>query len=253
MPGSRIPIVYTMGKVGSTAITMAIHRAGLPCFDVHSLREVELQTHKFERWHAQAIAINDAILANPAAALIITVAREPVTRNISAFFQNLSIFAPDGVSTPESALALFLKVYPHTLPGGWYKHEVELNLGLDVFSEPFDHRTLSQVMEGPPRLIAFRDDTPDDTKSRLISDALGTEITVRRNFTSAIKDYGNLYRETLDHARGNLPADYIDLMYGTNYVRHFWTPQEVMALRSKWSGSGNHRHEQDALNANVIG
>ena len=33
----RVPVVYTMGKVASSSMSLAIERGGLTCYDVHSL------------------------------------------------------------------------------------------------------------------------------------------------------------------------------------------------------------------------
>ncbi|MEQ9436011.1 putative capsular polysaccharide synthesis family protein [Hyphomonas sp.] len=230
-----ICIVYTMGKVGSTAISRAIKAAGLRCYDIHTMKDAALAGREPLPWHEEVSKARQA--ATSGDGLVITVARDPVARNLSGFFENLALYAPEGLSKPHHAIDVFLEKYSHQIPTNWFQREMLGELGVDLFSQPFDHKTRLQVHEGSPRVVAFRDDTADDVKSLTLSHEFGKTITIGRERTSAEKPYGELYRLTVESAWAFLPASYLDEMYDNDYVRHFWTPAEIAALRSKWSAA----------------
>lgn len=117
MAGTRNPIVvYTMGKVASSSISQAL-RARLPrrrVFHVHSLIREELEATEalhlagaiahsgmpLERVYRKASVWTWQYVADVIAEReyeekktdFITAVRDPVARNISAFFQNISLY-----------------------------------------------------------------------------------------------------------------------------------------------------------------
>lgn len=48
------------------------------------------------------------------------------------------------------------------------------------------------------------------------------------------KNYGEFYREFVEKVR--FPSSYVDGMYNSKYMRHFYTNDEIAAYRLKWEG-----------------
>jgi hypothetical protein len=124
--------IFQMGKVGSVSVQATL--AGcLPnkivhahCYEDMALEEQDLLTSRKKA----GLPIN-----------VITPVREPISRNISAFFQTFTrdtgFELTDRDWTVDELLELFLKRYPHDESYTWFDVNFKPLIGLDVYSEPF--------------------------------------------------------------------------------------------------------------------
>lgn len=228
------PIVYTMGKVGSSAVANAINRAGLRCLHVHTLQQHKIDQHLAERKklrispmkHIEHAVEMQAI--DPKDALYISLVREPVARNISAFMQNINkrLAQPH---TPDRACAKFAKRHNLEHPLTWFDLEFRDRLGIDVYQTPFD--PARGHAEGA-NWIVLREDLPDDAKSAVLSARLGVEITIARENLTDTRDTRPIYDAL--KARIRFGPDMIHRLYASQYARHFWTPAELETFRRRW-------------------
>lgn len=236
-----VPVVYTMGKVGSTAVSAAIRAAGLGCHDIHTLEREGLKKVAREwlardrlppRHICEAMALRDTLMRDPGRCLFITLVREPVARNLSAFFENLHL-APEGIrdsSDPDLLARRFLGRYPQDLPLTWLDRELRGEAGIDAYDVPFDPAR-GWVRQG--NLILMRSDCPDAVKSRVLSEALGRRIGVGRANDSAAKPYRRLYCEV--ERRVAFPAETTRRLYGSRYARQFWSAEELAGFARRWT------------------
>jgi hypothetical protein len=236
--GIPLPVVYTMGKVGSQAVSRAIRASGLPNLHVHYLRweAVVQQLSKYLREGQlppdhllQSMAFHSSLL-DKRACVYISLVRDPIARNLSAFFQNYRRTL-NGMEGAQDAFKAFLKNYPHRLPTHWLDTEFGKALGVNVYEVPFDKTSRASIWKG---MIIMRDDCPDETKGALLSELLGRTIKISRVNVGSDKPYAQLYKEVRNLARFN--ADFLDSLYDTKFARHFWTDDELSRLRDFWLG-----------------
>ncbi len=230
-----LPVVFTMGKVGSTSVRNALLRSGLVCFDVHSLKHTNPAANA-QAWHQHARSLRDCGIMNADNVAFITLVREPVGRNLSGYFQNLKKWHPADMPTVEQAIEGFLRDYHHPLPGQWFQKQFKPFARFNVYEHAFDPETGYAVhrREGQPDVIVMRAELPDQAKADVLSEYYGREVEITRDNTASAKDYSDLYRQAREP--GRLPRAYVDEMYDTEYARHFWTGEEIEALRSQWTG-----------------
>jgi len=239
----RTPVIYTMGKTGSTSIAEAIRVASRPVYHIHSLRpdylvsiaRPFLDRGEFPvRWMCEAMGWRTRLLLLKDQCFYITLVREPIARRISGFFQNLRMFAgPDAVSKPvEELLEIFLANYSNDYDQRWFEDEFRGQLGIDVYSEPFDRKARYLQMRKAPVLI-LRSDCPTDKMSRVISTALGFDVRIGRENDSSMKNYAQLYAAFKTAAR--FSAAFLDNAYDNAYARHFWSEEEILSFRSTWA------------------
>lgn len=236
------PLVYTMGKVGSTSVLRALERAEVPVFHIHRLeltRLVEkalksLSEGRLPPGHiSTSMAIRDRVLNRRTEYLIVTLVREPVSRNLSAFFENLDDFRKDirDINDPDSVFAAFLEAYPHDGPLTWFDRELRDQLGVDVYRHPFPKEVRFLYIEDE-RILIFRDDCPDNVKGSVLSDILRRNITVSRENVGTEKSYSKLYQQV--QSRAAYPEALLNRLYNSKYARHFWTDEELDGFRSKF-------------------
>ena len=240
-----IPVVYTVGKVGSTAMTSAIRAAGLVCFDIHTLetdrinrlvnRKID-QNKLPERHLIESLAIHKMIKENPANFCFITAVREPLGQAISAFFQNLDLFIPNfdrrALPKADETIALFLEKYDLYTPIRWFETEMLAILSIDVLSERYSADD-AVIEQGGVRILTLRVDWPTERKEVLIGEFVGKPIELKRENEAATKGYSELYQEFLDTIR--FDPTVARKIYDSRFCRRFWTPEEREALYSRWT------------------
>lgn len=228
---ARPVLVYQMGKVGSTSVRSSL-AATYPGLSVN--------THDFFAGHHNWMVrrLYRAVTEEGAPLDVITLIREPVGRNISAFFENYE--RDTGVSFRKSDFTvvqlrdLFLANYPHDLPLEWFENHVERNFGIDVYASPFPERGYATYERGPVRLLVVRAEIPDAVKEEAIREFLDLQAfqLVRANVGDE-KIYADQYKAFKREVR--LPAEYLDRMCTSRYFNHFYSQDVIEEVRRRWS------------------
>lgn len=241
----QIPVVYTMGKVGSTALTSAIQAAGLACFDIHTLDVARIdrlvnrkitQKKQPERHLIESMSIHKMVKENPQNFCFITAVREPVGQAISAYFQNLDLFLPEldprDISQLQKTIDVFLEKYDLSAPLNWFDSEFRDLLSIDVLSERYSASDFV-IEERGVRLLTLRVDWSNEKKQRLVSEFIGRPVELRRENEAASKKYGELYREFVNDVR--FQPTVLKEIYDTRYCSRFWTPEERSVFCTRWA------------------
>jgi len=240
--------VYQMGKVGSTSLAEALTTVGLPVFQVHTLNATILATivkrHQDQGLRLpghirESLKIKEEFLDKGMPIKIITAVRDPIARNISAYFQMLSSFRSLKQEFEEDELqammAEFRKKYRHDIPLTWFDVEIKEVLGVDVYNHPFSKNDgVQRIQENGQDILLLKAETTDSIKVAAIRDFLQIpELSLRLKNVGAGKAYTHYYKPFLD--RIQLPAAYLDQMYESLLARHFYTPEEILKFRRHWT------------------
>jgi hypothetical protein len=244
----RTVLIYQMGKVASSSLLRSLStQAGLELIHAHHLDPAytrELNGLKQSQgWRTtidpEAVRVLAQRLAAMRALDVITLVREPVGRNLSAYFNNLHLIhgsrdAYRQLSHDELRDG-FLHRYPHDIPLQWFDRELRASLGVDVYQHAFAKAEGAiTIEEGSTRLLVMRHDLADADKCRQIEGLLGTAgLHMRRDNLAARKPYSQVYRDFI--ARVQLPATYLERMLDSRYARHFYGDSERAKLSSYWS------------------
>lgn len=238
-----IPVVYTMGKVASTAVSQAISAAGLPCHDVHTLDRMQLARRAFgavvrgriPQRHLRAALWSHRKLTNQRHRyLYITLVRDPIARNLSAYFENRHLLsaATQGVPDPHQVLTHFCATYAHTQPLTWFDREFKAQLGIDIYAQVL-FREKYYNYDARTNTVIFRTDCTDATKSKVLSQLLQRKITVGRSNLGTQSDYSALYAQV--QAVATFDPVFVQQVYNSRFARQFWTASERAAFVTRWS------------------
>lgn len=201
--------IYQMGKVGSTALEQSIEGAqhfhtlymNGPCYAVDR-RLYRGVGGRLRRWLRDFF--NRLALVLRKDVKIITVVRDPVARNISMFFQDLTFWINEYIERHEretrfSDIQWLHKVYEATFPHAycetWFDKEIKRLSGIDVFSEPFDVRKGHAFFSrGKYKVLVLR---VEDIEKNIdvISGFVGRKIELKRVNEADKKWYACVYRE----------------------------------------------------------
>lgn len=251
--GDRLDIVvHQMGRVGSHSIVAALRAHGeIARGRVRSTHRLDRDSVAYERlyWSRQASGLPDSVAHNtevleraiPASRPlhVITPFRDPVPRNVSSFFYSLDAYMPehrDREPTTEELVEAFVTRFNHGEVLRWFTEEIHGPFGIDVYAEPFPTELgWKRCDRGRVKLLVLRHDLPDEIKAERIGELVGVRgLSIPRVNAGAERVTGELYERFLREAR--LPDDFLEYVYGSRYVRHFFPASEIEAMRARWLG-----------------
>ena len=223
--------VYQMGKVGSTSIYRSLSQ---------QYPGAVLHTHSFSPNHENPNTgiLRDWALVKKRPLKVISLTREPIGRNVSAFFENFErdTGTPYSASryTIEELKAIFLANYRHDIPLTWFDRHILENFGIDVYASPFPENGIATYSRENIELLVMRLDIPDNEKVAAIKKFLGLEeFHLHNKNIGGEKDYSATYREFSSKVK--FAPDYIEQMCRSKYFNHFYSKEAIEAARMKWS------------------
>lgn len=251
-------VVYQMGKVGSKTIVESLSalKLGRPIYHVHSMTPEGLETVEKRRlarhqlypvkhyWTGHYLRKHLARNRTMAYWHIISLVRDPIARNISAFFHALDIWYPEyyyqhkGQSKSTlfaEMVEIFLERYPHQKPITWFDSEMKQVFGIDVFCNQFPKSQGYQIYEGiKVKLLLIKLEDLNRCASTAFSEFLGIDqfALVKANIARE-KEYGSLYKEFLEKVA--LPKAFLDGIYNSKYAQHFYSAEEITRFKIRWS------------------
>lgn len=245
-------VVYQMGKVGSTSVKESLVSCGVgSIYQVHRLnpeniervRQDHLKRNSQPPDESVGMHLYNHVVKKRKKCKFITLVREPIGRNISAFFENFKFFAgmsfTDQVFSMNQLTNIFLNNYPHSVPLTWFDEEMKRSLAIDIYEYNFPKEDgYLSINKHPFELLIIKCEMPDLIKERVISDFVGIDnFSLNRANIAQEKNYSEVYQRFKSGI--NLPASYIEMMCDSKYMNHFYEYSEIESIRSKWLAKGN--------------
>jgi hypothetical protein len=186
---------------------------------------------------------------------IVTLTREPISRNLSTFFENLEVEPlGDGqrylvrsdyygfdrtvnIADVSDLGRLFFERVRHDSPLVFFDDELKSRFGVDVYATEFPAPAGYKIYSAENadvlliRLENLNACARDAFKEFLDLD----EFTLIPTNLSDEKPYAALFKRFKESIV--LPPAYIDRMYQSKYMRHFYTQQEIASYRARWRTS----------------
>ena len=267
--GKEQLIIYQMGKVGSSTVLKSLETFGLemPIYHVHFMSQEILDKHEkiyknnFSGnmyWTITQLWQNQCLRKQLLKGLkgqkwkIASLVRDPIARNISAFFQppnmiilesNHQVIIKSKIYDYEMNLTtegiekltdIFIRKFDNEAPMGFFDREFKGVLGIDVYSTEFPKSKGYRIYEGEHiDVLVMRLEDLDKIASEAFKDFLGIEgLSMVKSNIGNKKSYADIYREVLDSIR--LPDSYIEEMYASKYAQYFYSEEEICTFKKKW-------------------
>lgn len=224
-------LVYQSGKVGSVSVYQAIKKSRqFSVLHIHRINKQHIEQRrriaKKKKWRIEAgdelgLVLYRAIKFFPRIKIICPI-REPLSRNVSAFFQNITRM-PLGISQLDNQgkANYFIKEFDHQTADKWFDEELKIITGIDVFKYPFNlDKGYLQINKAQFDVLILYHDLPDYTKSEIISNFLGKKISVEHIHSSNQKEYSDSYSEVKKIVMQN--NEYVSRMQACRYYKHFY-------------------------------
>lgn len=265
-------LIYQMGKVGSLTIQSSLRAINLdmPVFHVHFLTPDRVEKTEKERrkylgtkkmgllehvWQYQYLRKQMERRLDGKKWKIVTLTREPISRNLSTFFENLEVESLDAgrwykiqsdyygfeivcdIEDMGELTQLFFEKLHHDRPLVFFDEELKGVFGIDVFSSEFPTSRGYKIYEGERAdVLLIRLEDLDDCARDAFREFLNIEgfTLIDKNVGSA-KVYAPLYKKLKKSIV--LPDAYVERMYRSKYMRHFYSEKEITRFRTKWRTS----------------
>lgn len=264
-------IVHQMGKVGSKTIELSLLKTfetlgiEVPVYHTHALNEFEIGRNLAAREQNQrnpesrlaALAHGERVRMlideNPDQHWnVITLVRDPIARNIAAFFHNLREYIPDwrerytvGALNAHEVQEVFLEVASaYDRLALWFDIQIKAipAFGIDVYATPFPRELGYKIYPGSAQanLLLIRLENLTECAAKAMQEFLGIEnFTLYNTNVADVKVYADLY-----HAFTKLPfpSGYVEKIYKTQLARHFYNEVELDMFKRKWTKNVKTNH-----------
>jgi len=266
-------LILQMGKVGSQSVHAGLEALDLarPIYHAHFLShertaETEVRRREFFRterhsylmrpWLNQFLRRTFDKQNDEKVWKIITLTREPVGRNISAFFENLDVVARDtegefeisshyyridptivAIDDVERLANLFFDRATHDSPIKFFDREIRDIFDIDVLGSGFPiDKGYGIYRTARAELLVVRLEDLAECAGAAFDEFLGIDDfrLINRNIGSN-KVYAPLYDAFKRHTV--IDSAYADVLYDSDYMRTFYSDEETQAARAKWLGN----------------
>ena len=250
-------LVHQMGRAGSMTTVSTLRAAGLnmPVYHTHWLnpKNIAKRIDRFDGAPDRKLPFNVRIGIRFAEELrrngparrpwhLVTVFREPISRNLSVFFLSIEIFIPgffrryaNGELNNAEILDIFMRDFPHDQPLQWFDEEVRDIFGVNVYDHAFPIEHGFQIIRQQDiSMLLIKVEDLDKCYAQAFDEFLGVRIPGLEQTHITDRDPAYvMYRSFLEEI--SLPDDYLNRMYDSRFVRHFYSPAEIDRFKRRWS------------------
>lgn len=119
-------------------------------------------------------------------------------------------------------------------PLHWLENEIDRNFGINVYDRPFDRdKGFIEFEEGNFKVFLYKLEKLPSLENDL-GDFLSEPSFKLVNANVGSQNwYGKLYESF--HEKIEFSQEYLDLLYNSKYVNHFYSQAEIAQFRAKWT------------------
>jgi hypothetical protein len=177
--------------------------------------------------------ISDYLVYHKPVFNIVTAMREPIARNISAFFQNLDPIMIDKANINE-LIKRFMDKYPHHLPLTWFDEQIKHVFGIDIFKYPFNRkRGWDKINADNIKCLLITVESNDQEKLNAINNFFKLKLKeLKRTNVGKKKQYADIYKKFIKALV--IPIGYQHKMIDNPIVKHFYAPSQINDFYKRW-------------------
>ncbi len=241
-------IIFTMAKVGSLSVYFSLKKRTInqSIFHIHSLNEEEVkkginlcfENNIYPGSKSPVFLINKKIITKKKPYKIICLFRDPLERNISAFFDvfelNTGKKSTNYYGSFESLKKLYHEKLTHVYPLNWFDRQFFESTNINVYNYDFNKEKGYQLIKNNNvELLLINSNVDNKIKEALIADFCNLKKFELKNWNvSSEKEYATNYKDFKKSMR--FTKEYLNKMYNSNYVQHFFTENHIKNQIDKW-------------------
>ncbi len=263
-------LIYQMGKVGSSSVMRSLPDFNLcmPIYHLHYLtkkriletenkRKIYFNTEKHTSlqrpWMKGFLREQFDNHTTSLKWKVITLTREPVSRNISTFFENLNVvknsnkgeyvissdyYGIDSIVVKneniDNLIDMFFEKLNHNSPLEFFDKEIKTVLGIDVFKEKFKTKSGYGIYENDKvKVLLLRLEDLNVIAKKAFKEFLNIDNFIIKNANiGEEKVYAPIYKFFKEKV--SFPKSYLEKLYNSKYTLHFYSNEEINRFRKRW-------------------
>lgn len=238
-----------MAKVGSLSVYFSLKNSlpTTPIFHIHTLDEQEVNKGNqfcfdqgiYPGSKSPVFLINSQILLKRRPIKIVCLFRDPIERNISAFFDafelHTGVKAKEYDGSLEELKQYFYNKLNHKYPLQWFEKQFKEATGIDLYSSEFDTEKGYKILQSNKvEVLLLNSAISDSKKEELIGNFCNVNVFKLENRNqSHQKEFAALYSRFKSEIR--FSEEYLDRLYYSNYAKHFFSKTHIENQLKKWS------------------
>lgn len=234
-------ILYQMGKVGSSTLKQSLNLYKIKTMHVHRFYFSNNERPLNFKDRLQKIKHNlviNKILKNEAQELkIITFYRDPLSRNISSFFQNLNYYFSSNELKQLNFEILKNKFNNshqlHQTPNNWFDLEFKRKTGIDIFKHPFNkEKGYTTIKDKQINIFVCTTNNINKLENELGQFLELQNFKIHNDNIGDNKWYKELYTE---FKQRYIPKqNMINTLYDSETIKHFFSTEKINELKTRW-------------------
>ncbi|GGG27325.1 hypothetical protein GCM10011344_30170 [Dokdonia pacifica] len=243
-------LIFTMAKVGSSSVYHSLkNQSNIPCFHMHTLSVEEEMNAKelckekgvYPGSRTPVFILHTHLLEKQRTFKVISLFRNPIERNLSAFFEAFEVYMGVPAHLYKGSLQeienAFHSKLDHSYCKEWFDTHFKSQIGVNVYEYAFAKAKGHAIIKSNQvDILVLKTNLNDTLKSKLVGDFCGLEnFTLQNiNVTDAKKE-AKLYANFKSYIR--FSKSYLEGQLESKYMHHFFTEEEKEALYKKWLAS----------------
>jgi hypothetical protein len=225
-------LIYQMGKVGSSSLEASL---------APTWRGLTIKTHSVikDKGNREDVRlVYERVIRKGGAIFIISLVREPIERNISAFFENFEretgVKYSDSTFSIDELIHIFLQNYNHDIPLRWFDQNLKPLFDIDVYNYEFPSNGVQIIDDNNTKLLLMRCEVPNCVKESAVRDFLNIpSFSLLGSNVGSQKEYAEAYRKFKE---AFIPPDwYVRRMYESRFFNHFYSEMQKNRWIERWT------------------
>ena len=227
--------IYTLGKSGSSSILSTLQR-NFSIFNVYQLHFINCEYLREN--HSDDFATRNIDKANKFLrkhsknkTKYISLVREPVSREISSFYQNRQLYFKDVLPNDFKEINNLIESRGYDLALNWFDYELKKHLNFDVYSQPFDKTKGFSIykIDSNIELMILRTDYINKIGIVAINKFLNTDIKQMKSVNVGNNKSNSLYQKQMK-SEFKLSDANLNKIQNSKFMNHYFTAKEIKNL-----------------------
>lgn len=252
----EIYLIFQMGKVASKSIENSINKSKKKCLHLHSFKK-SIVRELFNEYQSKNYYCNNIkdleLLIKKQIILrllkinkninIITLVREPISRNLSFYFQDFQIplmeISKNRDTTSAEKINIenfindFHKNFNHEHGVNWFDNHFKKSFGIDIYKYPFNKEEGYQIIEKKNlNILVLKLEKLNKLENIIGQFIHETNFSLDNSNQGNKKWYGSIYNKFKKEIV--FPEKFINELYSSKFMKHFYTDNEISVFKNKY-------------------
>jgi len=227
--------IYTLGKSGSSSMLSTLQRkfSFLNVYQLHFINCEYIRENHSKDFAIRNIDKANKFLRKHAENKIkyISLVREPVSREISSFYQNRQLYFKDILYNDFEAINNLIESRGYDLALNWFDYELKKHLNFDVYSQPFDKTKGFSIykIDSNTELMILRTDCINTIGTIAINKFLNTDIKQMKSTNIGSNKSNSLYQKQLK-SQFKISKENLKKIQNSKFMNQFFSAEEIKNL-----------------------